>query len=138
MKRLGIDKDKLLSKIVDLLEMSMGEAPVIKTGYDKDLQCFISQEVRETDLAAASRFTDQLSKHFQLYAPEGTGGLSVNLQLNMGGNNPLDVVPVPSNGSTPSFQLNFGAAPGIPDNDEDILDVAFDADVPLEDEDFLQ
>jgi hypothetical protein len=84
MKRLGLDKDSLLAKIVDLLDMSTGVVPIIKSGYDKDTKTFTSQSVKETDLGAAARFTDQLSKHFQLYAPEGVSGLSVNLSLVMG------------------------------------------------------
>lgn len=84
MQKLGLNKDSLLAKIVNLLEMSMGEAPIIKSGYDKETQTFTSQSVKETDLSAAARFTDQLSKHFQLYAAEGTSGLNVSLNLVMG------------------------------------------------------
>jgi hypothetical protein len=84
MQKLGLNKDSLLAKIVNLLEMSMGEAPIIKSGYDKETQTFTSQSVKETDLGAAARFTDQLSKHFQLYAAEGTSGLNVSLNLVMG------------------------------------------------------
>lgn len=88
MKRLGIDKDTLLAKIVDLLEMSMGVKSITKTAYDPKLGGFIEQEVIETDLAAAARFTDQLGKHLQLFTPEGTQGVSVSVSLNLAGDNP--------------------------------------------------
>lgn len=86
MKRLGIDKDLLLLKIVDLLEMAMGDKPIKKVAYDKDLGGFHQQDnLYETDLSAAARFTDQLGKHFELFQPEGLGGMKVQINMDMGG-----------------------------------------------------
>ena len=109
MQKLGLNKESLLAKIVDLLEMSMGEAPIIKSGYDKETQTYTSQSVRETDLSAAARFSDQLSKHFQLYAPEGAAGLSVSLNLSMGDD-------VPAVADVPELTV---ATQGLPSLEDD-------------------
>ena len=117
MKKLGLNKESLLAKIVDLLEMSMGETPIVKSGYDKETQTYTSQLVKETDLSAAARFSDQLSKHFQLYAPEGAAGLNVSLNLVMG----EDVNAVPD---APALEI---ATQGLPSLEADTDEVEEEA-----------
>lgn len=80
MKRLNLDKDALLLKIADCLEMAVGEAPIKKVAYNHAEQEFISQQVYETDLSAAARFTDQLGKHFRLF---GEAGSATQVIINM-------------------------------------------------------
>lgn len=89
MRRANINPDALLLKIVDLLDMATGDKPIKRAAYDAKFGGFVQQEVNETDLAAAARFTDQLARHLQLYAPEGMQGMQVTVQLNLAGEGPM-------------------------------------------------
>jgi transposase-like protein len=84
LKRTGIDKDKLLLRIVDCLEMAMGEKPIKKNVFNAKEDRFTQHEIFETDLAATARFTDQLGKHFNLFADNQQSGVSVHINMNLG------------------------------------------------------
>jgi protein-arginine kinase activator protein McsA len=90
--RLGIDKDSLLLRIVDCLELSMGDKPIKKVAFDSKAGCFHCEEVFETDLGSAARFTDQLAKHFRLYGDNNQQAVSVSINLQMGN----DTLPSPA------------------------------------------
>lgn len=133
MQRLGIDKDLLLLKIVDLLEMSMGDKPIKKVAYDKDLGGFVQQDnLYETDLSAAARFTDQLGKHFELFQPEGLGGMKVQINMDMGGGPDAD---------RPRARVSMDTDPADDDDSDDpdysgnVFDHEPDPTTPEEDED---
>jgi hypothetical protein len=114
-RRIGIDSDGLLRKMVDLLEKATGEKPVHKTFMDKG--AVWSEQVHHTDLGAAARFTDQLGKHLKIFQPESDGGAGVTLNLNMGGptagvtleHDPAPLID-PSSAPASSFTLNMTGA----------------------------
>jgi len=127
MTRLGISSDQALVQIAHLLEMAVGTRPVKRAVYDRDSKTFVTHEVYETDLAAAGRFTDQLSKHLGLYKDEDNSGLSVTVQMNLGGSvaanlgNEKEVGLIgkappnaPSEGGPDSAPLLLDATPEVP------------------------
>ena len=91
-RRLQIDNDSLLYKIVDLLEMATGDKPVKRASYDAKLGMFIEQEVHHTDLAAAARFTDQLGRHLGTFGQDQQNGMQVVMQMNFGTPSPPDKI----------------------------------------------
>lgn len=83
--RLGIDPDQTLIRVAEFLEMAAGDRPIKKAVYDKATGQYETQEVYETDLSAAARFSEQLSKHLGLYKDDEHNGLQVQIALNLGG-----------------------------------------------------
>lgn len=83
-QRLGIDSDQLLGRIVDCLEMAMGTQPIKRVAFNGKLNQFVQEELHETDLSAAGRFTEQLGKHFKIFGDDGGRGMTVNINMNLG------------------------------------------------------